>query len=69
MTKLPTGKLHPDLLEKLLNKIPILDKNVIIGPGTGIDCAVIDFGDQYLVMKSDPISLTADNIGWYSPCI
>lgn len=66
MTKLPTGKLHPDLLEILLNKIPILDKNVAIGPGTGIDCAVIEFGDQYLVMKSDPISLTAENIGWYA---
>lgn len=66
MTKLPTGKLPPELLDKVLNKIPIFDKKVIIGPATGMDCAVIDFGDQYLVMKSDPISLTADNIGWYA---
>ncbi len=66
MTKLPTGKLSPDLLDKVLKKIPILDKKVVIGPATGMDCAVIDFGDQYLVMKSDPISLTADNIGWYT---
>jgi hydrogenase maturation factor len=66
MTVLPTGKLPPKLLDKLLNKIPILDKNVIVGPGTGLDCSVIDYGDQYLVLKSDPISLTSENIGWYT---
>jgi len=66
MTILPTGKLPPELLEKLLKKIPILDKNIIVGPGTGMDCSVIDFGDQYLVLKSDPISLTSENIGWYA---
>lgn len=66
MAVLPTGKLPPKLLDKLLNKIPILDKNVILGPGTGLDCSVIDFGDQYLVLKSDPISLTSENIGWYA---
>lgn len=66
MTKLPIGKLPPDLLEKLFNKIPILDKKVIVGPGTGMDCAVIDFGNQYLVLKSDPISLTSENIAWYA---
>lgn len=66
MTILPTGKLPPKLLEKMLNKIPILDKNVIVGPGTGMDCSVIDYGDQYLVLKSDPISLTSGNIGWYA---
>jgi len=66
MQILPTGKLPPELLEKMLNKIPILDKNVIVGPGTGLDCSVIDYGDQYLVLKSDPISLTSENIGWYA---
>jgi hydrogenase maturation factor len=66
MTVLPTGKLPPKLLDKLLNKIPILDKNVIVGPGTGLDCSVIDYGDQYLVLKSDPISFTSENIGWYT---
>jgi len=66
MTILPTGKLPPKLIEKMLIKIPILDKNVIVGPGTGLDCSVIDYGDQYLVLKSDPISLTSENIGWYA---
>lgn len=66
MQILPTGKLPPDLLEKLIKKIPIFDKKVIVGPGTGLDCSVIDYGDQYLVLKSDPISLTSENIGWYA---
>lgn len=66
MNFLPAGKLPPQLLDKLLKKIPIIDKNVILGPGTGLDCSVIDFGDLYLVLKSDPISLTSGNIGWYS---
>jgi len=66
METLSLGKLPPNLLEKILLKIPILDKKVIIGPGTGMDCSVIDFGDEYLVLKTDPISLTAENIGWYA---
>lgn len=66
MEKLPLGKLPPHLLEKLLNKIPILDSNIVLGPGTGLDCSVIEFGNQYLVIKSDPISLTSENIGWYA---
>jgi len=66
MEKLPLGKLQPNLLEKILQKIPKLDSNVILGPGTGLDCSVLDFGDQYLVFKSDPISLTSDNMGWYA---
>ncbi|HSM23705.1 MAG TPA: AIR synthase family protein [Anaerolineaceae bacterium] len=66
MNSLPLGKLPPALLDKLLSKIPILDQNVVLGPGTGIDCSVIDIGSQYLVIKSDPISLTSENIGWYA---
>jgi len=66
MNHLPIGKLHPQLLEILLNKIPQNDNQVILGPGTGLDCSVIDFGDQYLVIKTDPISLTSQNIGRYA---
>jgi hydrogenase expression/formation protein HypE len=66
METLSLGKLPPDLLEKILLKIPILDEKVIIGPETGMDCSVIDIGDEYLVLKTDPISLTAENIGWYA---
>ncbi|MAT42868.1 MAG: AIR synthase [Anaerolineaceae bacterium] len=66
MAFLPLGKLPPDLLENIIKKAPLFDSKVILGPGTGLDCAVIDNGDHYLVYKSDPITFTADNIGWYS---
>jgi hydrogenase maturation factor len=32
----------------------------------GHDAAVIDFGDRYLVTKSDPITFATDEIGWYA---
>ncbi len=66
MAFLPLGKLPPDLLDNIIQKAPLFDPKVILGPGTGLDCAVIDNGDHYLVYKSDPITFTADNIGWYS---
>jgi hydrogenase maturation factor len=63
---LPLGKLPPDLLESIINKAPISDRRVVLGPGTGLDCAVIDNGDKYLVIKTDPITFTTENIGWYA---
>jgi len=66
MEFLPIGKLPPALLDSIISKAPITDKRVILGPGTGIDCAVIDYGASYLVMKTDPITLTTENIGWYA---
>src|SRR5207244_12554580 len=32
----------------------------------GEDAAVIDFGDRYLVAKTDPITFATDDIGWYA---
>lgn len=63
---LPLGKLPPDLLARLLAKAPINDPRVKYGPGIGMDCAVIDLGQQLLVMKSDPITFATDEIGWYA---
>ena len=62
---LPLGKLPPDLLAKLLAAAPVTDPRVILRPGIGLDCAVIDIGDHYLVLKSDPITFATDDIGWY----
>ncbi|MBW1812885.1 MAG: AIR synthase family protein, partial [Deltaproteobacteria bacterium] len=62
---LPVGKLSPLLLSKLLKKVPISDKNVIIKPDIGIDCAVVDIGNKLLVIKSDPITFATNEIGWY----
>lgn len=62
---LSVGKLPPPLLTALLQRAPIEDPRVLIGPGPGLDCAVIDLGDRLLVFKSDPITFATDDIGWY----
>lgn len=38
----------------------------MLGPGIGLDCTVIEFGESLLVAKSDPITFTAEDIGWYA---
>jgi hydrogenase expression/formation protein HypE len=63
---LPIGKLPPELLARLLAGIHIQDERVLIGPGTGLDCAVIEMGDRLLVVKTDPVTFASDAIGWYA---
>ena len=41
---LPTGKLPPELLARLLGKIQRHDKRVMVGGQYGEDAAVIEFG-------------------------
>ena len=41
------------------------DPEVILGPGIGLDCAVVAVGDTLLVFKSDPITFATDEIGRY----
>jgi hydrogenase expression/formation protein HypE len=62
---LPLGKLAPDLLAQLLEHAPLSDPRILLGPGIGLDCAVIDVGTSLLVFKSDPITFATDEIGWY----
>lgn len=64
---IPVGKLPPRILEALLKSCRIpRSSRVIIGPRFGEDAAVIDFGEKYLVAKTDPITFTAHRIGWYA---
>jgi hydrogenase maturation factor len=62
---LPIGKLPPALLAELLGVTPFEDEAVLVGPGPGLDCAVLDLGETLLVLKSDPITFTADDLGRY----
>ena len=62
---LPTGKLPAHLLAEILVNAPAKDPAIILGPGPGLDCAVIDIGEELLVLKSDPITFTSDQIGAY----
>ena len=66
MTYLPLGKLRIDHLKCLLSRYTSTDERVALGSGVGEDATVIDFGDTYLVAKTDPITFVADNIGWYA---
>lgn len=62
---LDVGKVPADLLEKLLARAPVDDPRVLLGPGVGLDCAVVDAGTDLLVFKSDPITFTTDEMGNY----
>ena len=66
MTALPLGKLPPDLLRRLLTRRPPNGPRVLLGPGMGLDCAVVDFGETLLIAKSDPITLATTSIGRYA---
>ena len=63
---LPTGKLPPEMLDRLLARHSRPDPRVVLGPRAGEDAAIIDMGDRYLVAKTDPITFATDEIGWYA---
>jgi len=66
-TRLSAGKLPAARLEALLAtcRVP-RGSRVVVGPRFGEDAAVIDVGPKYLVAKTDPITFTAEHIGWYA---
>jgi hydrogenase maturation factor len=65
---LPLGKLKIDLLQQILPQ-PHQDARLVVGPRIGEDATVIDFGETYLVVKTDPITFATDEIGWYLVCV
>lgn len=62
---LPLGKLDMSFLADLLSRYAHVAPRVVVGAQVGEDAAVIDFGDRYLVAKTDPITFATDQIGWY----
>lgn len=71
---LPLGKLRLEDLADLIEKIGEReakdpDPRVIVGPSVGEDATVIDIGEKYLVVKTDPITFATDEIGWYLVCV
>ena len=63
---LPVGKLPLEHLRSLLRHPPKHDPRLLIGPQTGEDAAVIDAGDRYLVVATDPVTFATDHIGRYA---
>jgi hydrogenase expression/formation protein HypE len=66
MHSLPVGKLRATTLQALLDRRPVKDPRVVVGPKVGEDAAVIDLGDRYLVATSDPITFATDDIARYA---
>ena len=62
---LRAGKLPLEILSQMLGRVEIRDPRVLLGPAAGEDAALIDFGDRYLVAKTDPVTFATDLIGWY----
>ena len=51
------GKIPPELLKSLVfNNIKVKNKDVILRPEIGEDCAAIDFGSHACVLSTDPIT-------------
>jgi hydrogenase maturation factor len=63
---IPSGKLPHDLLADLLSRAP-LDSSVVVGPGIGLDAAVLDIGaEELLVAAADPITFVANQPARYA---
>lgn len=61
------GKLPNQVLEKMLarGKSFAPDARVLMGPRVGEDAAILDFGENYLVVATDPVTFATDQLGWY----
>ncbi len=59
------GKVSIDLLKSILENININNSNkeVIQSPEIGVDCAVLNFEDEYVLVSADPITGATSNIG------
>lgn len=64
--RLRTGKLPPELLERMLKHGGAPDKRVLLGPKVGEDAALVKLGPYTLVLKTDPVTYASDMIGWYA---
>jgi hydrogenase expression/formation protein HypE len=63
---LPAGKLPVHHLRSLLARLPTRHARLVVGPRIGEDAAVLDAGDRYLVVSTDPITFATERIGWYA---
>ncbi len=63
---LPVGKLEMNDLRQILARYAQVNERVVVGAQVGEDATVIDFGDRYLVAKTDPITFATEEIGWYA---
>ena len=59
------GKIPNDILENLLNRNTGKNRpEILIGPGIGRDCGVIDVGKEVCVLSTDPITGAVNKAGY-----
>ena len=62
---LPPGKIPSDMLKEVVFKnLGAKRDEIVIGPSSGIDCAVINVGDKSLVVSMDPITGALEIVGY-----
>jgi hydrogenase expression/formation protein HypE len=66
LNKLYPGKLDHELLREFIEKYTTTDERVVQGARIGEDATVIDIGDRYLVVKTDPVTFVTDAVGAYA---
>ena len=66
MKTYPAGKLPHAELARLISAYTHQNDRLLVPPTLGEDAAVIEFGDRLLVAKTDPITFSTDEIGWYA---
>ena len=63
--KLPLGKIPVDMLREIVFKnLGVKRKEVALGPAAGFDGAVINVGNNSLIVSVDPITGAIERIGW-----
>jgi hydrogenase maturation factor len=59
------GKISNEFLKnQIISKLTIKRKDVLLGPGIGRDCSILDFGDELCIISSDPITGASSQIGY-----
>ena len=60
------GKLPAKLMQELLAAAATPHARLLVGPRLGEDAAVLDMGDRWLIVGTDPITFATERIGWYA---
>jgi len=59
------GKISNEFLKnQIISKLTIKRKDVLLGPGIGRDCSILDFGEELCIISSDPITGASSQMGY-----
>lgn len=63
---LKPGKLPNRMLEQFIEDLPLHQSELLVSPGVGEDIAAVESESGVLILKSDPITFVAENVGRYT---